>query len=106
MPDDLRGLDLEILQLVIGDRDIAPSLELVSFDDPVTIDGRAGGSSHRRSPAAAQCALPLPVENHLPTVFGEDFGNLRDLEHQVHGARHNRAPRHAATRMTPRSAIA
>ena len=48
MPDDLRGLDLEILQLVIGDRDIAPSLELVSFDDPVTIDGRAGRSSHRR----------------------------------------------------------
>ena len=27
--------------------------------------------------------LPLPVENHLPTVFGEDFGNLRDREHQV-----------------------
>jgi hypothetical protein len=41
MPDDLRGLDLEILQLVIGDRDVARSLELVSFVDAVTIDDLA-----------------------------------------------------------------
>ena len=30
---------LEIIKFVIGDRDIAPVLELVSFDDPVTIAG-------------------------------------------------------------------
>src|SRR6202043_1536325 len=30
-----------------------------------------------------------------PTVFGEYFGNLRYREHQVHGARQHRAPRHA-----------
>src|SRR5208282_2219953 len=31
----------------------------------------------------------------LPTVFGEGFGNLRYREHEVHGPRHDRAPRHA-----------
>ncbi len=30
-----------------------------------------------------------------PTVFGEYFGNLADRQHLVHGARHDRAPRHA-----------
>ena len=30
-----------------------------------------------------------------PTVFGEDFGNLGDRQHQVHGAGHDRAARHA-----------
>jgi hypothetical protein len=40
--DDLRGLDLEVLQLVIGDRDIAPAFELVAFDNPITIDNLAG----------------------------------------------------------------
>ena len=41
-------------------------------------------------------ALPaLTVEDQLPTVFGEDFGNLRYREHEVHGPRHDRAPRHA-----------
>jgi hypothetical protein len=39
--DDLRGLDLEVLQGVIGDRDAAPSLELVSSNDAVTIDDLA-----------------------------------------------------------------
>jgi len=38
---------------------------------------RFGGSS----PASAG-SRPT-VEDHLPTVFGEDFGNLRYREHQV-----------------------
>ena len=41
-------------------------------------------------------ALPaLTVEDQLPAVFGEDFGNLRYRQHQVHGARQDRAARHA-----------
>ncbi len=41
-------------------------------------------------------ALPaLTVEDQLPAVFGEGFGNLRDRQHEVHGPRHDRAPRHA-----------
>ena len=41
-------------------------------------------------------ALPaLTVEDQLSTVFGEGFGNLRYREHEVHGTRHDRAPRHA-----------
>ncbi len=39
--------------------------------------------------------LPAAVEDQLPTVFGKRFGNLPYREHQVHGARHDRAPRHA-----------
>jgi hypothetical protein len=39
--DDLRGLDLEVLQGVIGNRDAAPSLELVFFNDAVRIDDLA-----------------------------------------------------------------
>ena len=31
--------------------------------------------------------LPLPVEDHLPTVLGKGLGNLRYREHEVHGAR-------------------
>jgi hypothetical protein len=40
-------------------------------------------------------ALPPTVQDQLPTVFGEDFGNFRYREHQVHGACHDGAPRHA-----------
>ena len=41
-------------------------------------------------------ALPaLTVEDQLPTVFGEGFGNLRYREHEVHSPRHDRTPRHA-----------
>src|SRR5271166_1156282 len=41
-------------------------------------------------------ALPaLTVEDQLPTVFGEGFGNRRYREHEVHSPRHDRTPRHA-----------
>jgi hypothetical protein len=52
--DDLRRLDLEVLQLLIGDCDVAPALELVSLDDLVTIDDLAslGVDKLLRSPVA------------------------------------------------------
>ncbi len=39
--------------------------------------------------------LQLPVDDQPPAVCGEDFGNLRHREHEVHGAGHDRAARHA-----------
>src|SRR3984893_11970514 len=40
--DDLRRLDLQILQLVIADRDIAPAFVLVALDDLIAVDDLAG----------------------------------------------------------------
>src|SRR6266404_6970096 len=40
--DDLRRLDLQVLQLLVVDRDVTPALVLVALDDLIAVDDLAG----------------------------------------------------------------
>ena len=40
--DDLRRLDLQVLELVVADLDVAPALVLVALDDLIAVDDLAG----------------------------------------------------------------
>jgi len=92
--DDLRGLDLKVLQLVIGDRDIAPALELVAFDNPITIDNLAGlgspiGCSHN-------LYFPETSNDRAPAYPGFALQSWTRLQRMVDGseARVDRHKRH------------
>src|SRR6516164_10964196 len=80
--DDLRRLDLQVLQLFVGDRDIAPALVLVPLDDLIAVDRIAGfGIDELLRHAVAGLGIEL-VE---PDAFG--FGCRRN---QIDRAGHQR----------------
>jgi hypothetical protein len=80
--DDLRRFDLQVFQLVVADRDIAPALVLVALDDLIAVDDLAGlGVDELLRHTIAGLAVQL-VE---PDALG--LGRRR---HQVDRAGHQR----------------
>ena len=79
--DDLRRLDLQVLQLVVADRDIAPALVLVALDDLIAVDDLAGlGVDELLLDAVAGLGVQL-VEAHA-LCFGCRWNQIDRAGHQ------------------------